>query len=493
MIQNLQSVLGLLEGGFGPLRVLVVGDVMLDRYIWGDVDRVSPEAPVPVIHHTRRSSRPGGAANVALNLARLGVQAQLCGYWGDDVERTELTTLIQTDRVDVSGMVVTRHPTISKTRILGRNQQMLRLDVESLEAYSESECAALQRNAIEMVEKADAIILSDYAKGVLLQPLCAAVIAEARKRGVPVLVDPKSRDFARYRGATTVCPNLRELREATTLDGRDRESLLQAGQKMVSQFGFDYLTVTMSEHGIALLREVSRAQFPAQAREVFDVSGAGDTVIATLAACVAGGLDAETSIQVANHAAAIVVGKIGTVPIEREELIADLTSHSGVATEGNIFSAGDLRARMMQWQAEGETVVFTNGCFDILHVGHVTLLEACRSLGDRLVVAVNTDRSVSCLKGPGRPVNSQEARARVLAALAAVSAVVFFDEDTPLELINLLRPDVLVKGGDYSESTIVGAEEVKSWGGSVVVVPTVEGYSTTTTIAKMNTVKAGKA
>jgi len=486
MIQNLQSVVELLEGGFNRLQVLVVGDVMLDRYIWGEVDRVSPEAPVPVIHHTSRSSRPGGAANVALNLARLGIQAKLCGFWGDDSERVELTTLIKTEHIDISGMVITKHPTISKTRILGRNQQMLRLDVESTEAYSTNESISLQQNVLEVLASVDAVILSDYAKGVLDKQLCLEITAAAKKRSIPVLVDPKSRDFSKYEGATTICPNLKELRLATGIDSGDVEVLLSAGQALIRQFGFEYLSITMSEHGVALLHEASHVRFPAHAREVFDVSGAGDTVIATLGACVAAGLDSETSIQVANHAAAIVVGKIGTAPVTREELITALTEHSGIVTEKHIYTSTELRSRIAKWQANGETVVFTNGCFDILHVGHITLIEACRNMGDRLVVAINTDRSVRKLKGPERPVNDTNSRARVLAALGAVSAVVAFDDETPLELIRYLRPDLLVKGGDYSESTIVGAEDMRAWGGRVAVVPTVEGYSTTSTIKRMN-------
>jgi len=490
-MKNLQNIVGLLEGGFKPLRVAVIGDVMIDRYIWGDVERISPEAPVPVINQTRISARPGGAANVALNLSRLGLQVQMAGFWGDDRDRAELLTLLQADKIDISGMVITRHPTISKTRILGRNQQMLRLDMESSEAIGASECAALVRNAVELAKNSDAVILSDYAKGAIYAELCAAVVVAAREKGTPVLVDPKSRDYSIYRGATTVCPNLRELSAATGVESRDVNDLLLAGQKLIRKFDFDYLTVTMSEHGIALLYDDSQVRYPSKAREVFDVTGAGDSVIATLAACVAARLDVETGIQVANTAAAIVVGKIGTAPVTSEELLEELTEHSGSLTEGKVMDASALQTHIAHVQANGGSVVFTNGCFDILHVGHVTLLEACRNMGDYLIVAVNTDKSVGALKGEGRPVNHEAARARVLAALGAVNAVVLFDEATPLELIRKLKPDVLVKGGDYNESTIVGAEDVKSWGGKVVVVPTVNGYSTTSTIERMN--KTAKA
>jgi D-beta-D-heptose 7-phosphate kinase/D-beta-D-heptose 1-phosphate adenosyltransferase len=485
MLPELHSVLNLLEGGFSQLKVLVIGDIMLDRYIHGDVDRISPEAPVPVIRHAQRYERAGGAANVAMNLAGLGCQAILCGFWGSDMEQAELAAILDRAGVDAVGVVSSSLPTISKTRIVGRNQQLLRLDIESREAPPEVEARRLIDRATELVTKVHAVVLSDYAKGALTNQLCAAVINAARIARIPILVDPKTPDFSKYRGATTVCPNLGELSLATGVAAHQTEDLLAAAQSLIDKNGLDYLTVTMSEKGITLLRRDSRFHSPARAREVFDVSGAGDTVIATLAASLAGGLAIETAIELANLAAGIVVGKVGTVPIARHELVTALTPSSGVTAGEKILDLDHARTRVAEWRASGETIVFTNGCFDLLHVGHITLLEDCRRFGSKLVLGLNTDASICRLKGPSRPIVGERERARVMAALAAVDAVVLFEEDTPLELIRALQPNVLVKGGDYTVETVVGHEDVLAAGGRVEIVPTVEGFSTTNIVKKL--------
>jgi D-beta-D-heptose 7-phosphate kinase/D-beta-D-heptose 1-phosphate adenosyltransferase len=485
MLPNLQTILGLLEGGYGKLRILVIGDLMLDRYIWGDVDRVSPEAPVPVLLHAHRTQRPGGAANVAMNLAGLGVQAVLAGFWGKDAEQAELAELLRAEKIGVAGIVETVRPTISKTRIVGRNQQLLRLDIESNDAPAASEAAELEKRCLQLLEGMDAVILSDYAKGVLSSALCQSVIRAARARKVPVFVDPKTRDFTKYDGATTVCPNLNELSMATGVPTHQVDALLEAGQQLLNKHQFDFLTVTMSERGIRILRKDGIFHSPARARDVFDVSGAGDTVIATLAASIAGGLDPETAVQLANVAAAIVVGKVGTVPVAQHEIVAELTTSTTQSGRDKILNLERMVKRAEEWRASGESIVFTNGCFDILHVGHITLLEDCRNFGSKLIVGLNSDASVGRLKGPTRPLVDETARARVMAALAAVDAVAIFTEDTPLEMIRALKPDVLVKGGDYSEATVVGAEDVHSWGGRVQIIPTVQGYSTTNVVNKM--------
>jgi D-beta-D-heptose 7-phosphate kinase/D-beta-D-heptose 1-phosphate adenosyltransferase len=301
-----------------------------------------------------------------------------------------------------------------------------------------------------------------------------------------VLADPKTRDFGKYAGATTVCPNLGELAAATGVEGFRTEALLRAGQALVAKHGFDYMVVTMSEKGIKVLRQDGADYYsPARAREVFDVSGAGDTVIATLAAALAGGLQIETAVELANVAAGIVVGKVGTVPIARHELITELTPSSGYSTSEKVLELEQLQMRVKNWRESGETIVFTNGCFDILHVGHIKLLEECRRFGSKLVLGLNADDSISRLKGPERPIVKERERARVMAALAAIDAVVLFAEDTPLELIRAIRPDVLVKGGDYSIETVVGAEDVLAAGGRVEIVPTVQGHSTTNIVNKM--------
>jgi D-beta-D-heptose 7-phosphate kinase / D-beta-D-heptose 1-phosphate adenosyltransferase len=490
MLPELHSILNLLEGGFHQLKVLVIGDIMLDRYIHGDVERISPEAPVPVLRHARRYERAGGAANVAMNLAGLGCQTILSGFWGNDSEQAELAAILERAGIDTVGVVSSSLPTISKTRIVGRTQQLLRLDIESRDAPPAAETLRLQELATELVAKVHAVVLSDYAKGALSIALCESVIRAARAAGVPVLADPKTPDFSKYTGATTVCPNLGELSAAAGVPAHHTEELLAAGQALVAEHDFQFLTVTMSEKGISLLRPASEGSTgvyhsPARAREVFDVSGAGDTVIATLAACLAGGLKIETAVELANLAAGIVVSKVGTVPIAAHELVAVLTPSSGVTAGEKILDLGRIKLRVAEWRASGETIVFTNGCFDLLHVGHITLLEDCRRFGSKLVLGLNADASVCRLKGPARPIVAERERARVMAALAAVDAVVLFEEDTPLELIRALRPDVLVKGGDYTIDTVVGHEDVIAAGGRVEIVPTVEGFSTTNIVKKL--------
>ena len=498
MLPDLHLVLALLEGGFRDLRVLVIGDVMLDRYIQGEVDRISPEAPVPVLRHAQRYDRAGGAANVALNLAGLGCQTFLAGFWGDDAEQKQLASLLEAALVDTLGMVSSSLPTCSKTRIIGRRQQLLRLDIESSDPIPQIELDRLTERAVELTAKVHAVVLSDYAKGALTAELCHAVTRAARDRGIPVLVDPKTHDFSKYSGATTVCPNLAELSLATRIPATDTPALLAAGQALVIEHELQFLTVTRSEKGIAILRaptaphSIASAhtastieEHPARAREVFDVSGAGDTVIATLAASLAAGIPVSTAVELANLAAGIVVGKVGTVPVSAAELVALLTPSSGVVSAEKILTPEVARARVAEWRATGETIVFTNGCFDLLHVGHITLLEDCHRFGSKLILGLNADSSVCRLKGPSRPIVGERERARVMAALASVDAVVLFEEDTPLDLIRSLRPDVLVKGGDYTIDTVIGHELVQAAGGRVEIIPTVEGFSTTNIVKKL--------
>jgi D-beta-D-heptose 7-phosphate kinase/D-beta-D-heptose 1-phosphate adenosyltransferase len=485
MLPELHSILNLLEGGFSKLKILVVGDIMLDRYIHGEVDRISPEAPVPVLRHAQRYERAGGAANVAMNLAGLGCQTFLAGFWGNDGEQAELAALLDKAGIDTTGVVTGTLPTISKTRIVGRNQQLLRLDIESRDSVPLLQLQMLEERAVGLAGKVHAVILSDYAKGALSEAICAAVIRAARTAGIPVLADPKTPDFSKYSGATTVCPNLGELSLATGIPAHKTDAILAAAMELLLEHDFQFLTVTMSEKGISVLRKQGVYHSPARAREVFDVSGAGDTVIATLAACLAGGLQVPTAVELANLAAGIVVGKVGTVPIAQHELIAALTPSSGLTAGEKILDLERMVKRVAEWRAAGETIVFTNGCFDLLHVGHITLLEDCRRFGSKLVLGLNADSSISRLKGPNRPIVGERERAKVMAALAAVDAVVLFDEDTPLELIRALRPNVLVKGGDYVVQTVVGHEDVIAQGGRVEIVPTVEGFSTTNIVKKL--------
>jgi D-beta-D-heptose 7-phosphate kinase/D-beta-D-heptose 1-phosphate adenosyltransferase len=484
MIQDLHRVMQLIEGEWGNTHVLVVGDIMLDRYIWGDVERISPEAPVPIVRAVHRSEQPGGAANVAMNLTGLGAKASLFGFCGQDADRDCLEACLRNTGVDADFTSVETHPTTTKLRIVGGRQQMLRLDMESTQEYSTRAYEELIAKVERAIQSADAVVLSDYAKGVLSENVCQRLIQKAREHGIRILVDPKQRSFARYRGATTICPNLHELLVATDVASKDLSIILNAGQKMVSELGLEYLTVTLSEKGIAVLRQDTKTISPAVARQVFDVSGAGDTVIATLALALASRLEIETAVQLANVAAGIVVSKVGTVPIMRDELLTSLTPEIELQAQEKVLPADRLKTRVSAWRSNGQSIVFTNGCFDLLHIGHITLLEDARRQGDRLIVGINSDASVSKLKGPARPMVGQRERAYVLAALAAVDAVVIFDEPTPLQLIEAVRPDVIVKGGDYNEETVVGAKEVCSWGGRVKIVPIVEGFSTTKLIAK---------
>ncbi len=484
MIGQLHRVIHDIEHEWANKRLLVVGDVMLDKYVWGEVGRISPEAPVPVVRGMHQDEKPGGAANVAMNLARLGAQTVVVGITGGDENEKLLAASLRSNKIEPHFIASEGFPTITKTRILGGRQQMLRLDFERTGTHAKAEYDRLIEEVLSLLPGFHALVLSDYAKGVITPEVCQTLIPAARKLGIPVLVDPKSLDYSYYRGATTICPNLNELARATRLDPGNLDALLAAAEEMIAALDIEFLTATLSEKGIALVRPGNRLIAPAQARQVFDVSGAGDTVIAVLALCLATGLKPENAVQLANLAAGIVVGKVGTVPVEKHELLAALSPQMALHAEDRVLTRPELVQRVALWKANGERVVFTNGCFDLLHIGHITLLEQARRFGDRLIVAINSDASVSAIKGPSRPIVGESERARVLAALAAVDAVVVFDEPTPLELIVALQPNVLVKGGDYNADAIVGAPEVASWGGDVKIVPLVEGFSTTRLIEK---------
>ncbi len=483
MIPELREILALVESGWHGPRVLVVGDVMLDQYIWGEVERISPEAPVPVVRATLRDEKPGGAANVAMNLAGLGACVTLVGFAGGDREQQALETLLADHGIEPS-LITIPTVTTTKLRILSGHQQMMRVDSERTAEFSPEDYQQLLQCARAAMTDVSVVVLSDYAKGVLTEEVCQSLIVEARHRRIPVLVDPKSRDFARYRGATAICPNLKELAATTGEAASDVEALLSAGQVLVCDLGLQYIAVTLGEKGIAVLQQNSRLHAPAVVRLVYDVSGAGDTVIAVLALAAACDVPVETAIALANTAAGIVVSKVGTVPIQREELLGALSQQLALGMDEKLLPHDRLLSRVSAWRAAGESIVFTNGCFDILHIGHICLLEQARRKGDRLIVGLNSDDSVRRLKGPLRPIVPESERGRVLAALGSVDAVVVFDEDTPLRLIEAIRPDVLVKGGDYTEDAVVGAREVRAWGGRVELIPLVGNISTSRLIAK---------
>ncbi|MBF0415922.1 MAG: bifunctional D-glycero-beta-D-manno-heptose-7-phosphate kinase/D-glycero-beta-D-manno-heptose 1-phosphate adenylyltransferase HldE [Magnetococcales bacterium] len=467
---------------FRTISILVVGDLMLDRYLWGEVSRISPEAPVPVVRLNRVSENPGAAANVAMNLVRLGVQCRLAGFVGQDTDGAKLKEIVTAAGIDATAIwPLSDHPTITKTRIIGGHQQMLRLDLEDTRPPGEADRSQFVERLLRMLDTPPipgAVILSDYGKGALGNATCQAIIQAARARNLPVVVDPKGVDYSRYHGATTLTPNRRELAEAVPWPYADLAGLLGQGERMIQSLGLDFLTVTLSELGIALLEpDTAPRRIPAMAKEVYDVSGAGDTVVATLTVGLAAGLSRMEALHLANLAAGVVVGKVGTTPITYPEILAALSTDAAMGESDKICDRNRALTRVTAWREMGNKIVFTNGCFDLLHAGHVTYLEKARRLGQRLIIGLNTDASVRRLKGDSRPVINENDRARVLAAMASIDMVVLFDDDTPLHLIKTLRPHVLAKGADYTLEQVVGYREVLEWGGECVLIPLVEGKS----------------
>lgn len=463
---------------FDQAAVLVVGDVMLDRYWHGGTSRISPEAPVPVVKVEQIFDRPGGAANVALNIAALGGQALLVGVTGCDEAAHSLSRSLQAAGVQCHFQQQAGQPTIVKLRVLSRNQQLLRMDFE--EPFA-TDTEQLEGSVAQLLQGVKVLILSDYGKGALQNH--QALIALAKQRGISVLADPKGKDFSIYRGASLITPNLSEF-EAVVGACRDEAELVSKGQQLLTELDLGALLITRGEHGMTLLRaQQSPLHLPARAREVFDVTGAGDTVISTLAAALAADAELPQAVALANLAAGIVVGKLGTAAISAPELRRAVQREQG--SERGMVTVEQLLQALEDARAHGERIVFTNGCFDILHAGHVAYLEQARAQGDRLVLAVNSDASVTRLKGPGRPINSVERRMAVLAGLGAVDWVVSFSEDTPENLLKLVRPDVLVKGGDYGIEGVVGADIVRAYGGEVKVLGLVENSSTTAIVEKI--------
>ena len=464
---------------FNQSRVLIVGDVMLDRYWHGGTHRISPEAPVPVVKVEQLEDRPGGAANVALNAAALGSAAVVIGLTGADEQAESLQLRLESAGILPLFQKEASVPTITKLRVISRHQQLMRLDFE--ESFESIDLNPLVKLFEEQLSLAGTVVLSDYGKGALRDP--QALIQLARQRGVPVLVDPKGRDFTKYRGATLITPNLAEF-EAVVGACRNERELVEKGQQLLRDLELEALLVTRSEHGMTLLRAgQTELHLPARAREVFDVTGAGDTVISVLAAALGAGSPMEQAVALANMAAGIVVGKLGTATVSGPELRRAVQREQGV--ERGVMSEEQLLVALQDAQAQGERIVFTNGCFDIIHAGHVGYLEQARKLGDRLVVAINSDASVSRLKGPGRPINPVERRMAVLAGLEAVDWVTYFEDDTPERLLELFKPDILVKGGDYSVDQVVGWEIVQGYGGEVAVLDFLDNCSTTAIVNKI--------
>lgn len=461
---------------FSKVRVLIIGDVMLDRYWHGAVSRISPEAPVPIVKVGAHQHVPGGAANVALNVAALGAKVTLLGLVGSDEPAAMLAKLLHEAKVQFQ-FAPTALPTITKLRILSQHQQLIRLDFE--EAYPPECLPELHALYAEQIKHADIVIFSDYGKGALaqVQPL----IALAQQHKVPVFVDPKVDDISHYRGATLVTPNLKEFQQFVG-PAKTEAEIVDKGRILLNHSGIQHLLVTRGEDGMTLLSYQTEAvHLKTQAREVFDVTGAGDTVIAVLATAYASGCDLAEAARIANIAAGIVVGKLGTASVSWAELLAGVAQHE----RSKIFNLDELQVLVAAAKARGENIVMTNGCFDILHAGHVQYLREAKALGDRLIVAVNSDDSVRRLKGETRPLNSLDNRMQVLAGLESVDWVVSFSEDTPAALIESVLPNVLVKAGDYEVHQIAGHEAVLAAGGRVEIALFKPGCSTTGLVNKI--------
>lgn len=457
---------------FNQASVVVLGDVMLDRYWFGATNRISPEAPVPVVKVQQNEERAGGAANVAMNIASLNVPVTLLGLTGNDEAGEALENLLKAEKIHCDFVKLDTHPTITKLRVLSRHQQLLRLDFE--QDFNQVQAEQLLTNLQNALAQHKVLILSDYGKGTLNQ--VQQMIQLARQANKMVLIDPKGTDFARYRGATLLTPNMSEF-EAVVGHCATEQEIVEKGLKLIADYQLDALLVTRSEKGMTLLRPNQLAfNLATQAQEVFDVTGAGDTVISVLATALADGRSLEEACYLANVAAGIVVGKLGTSTVSPTELENALHNHSEKGF--GIMSEAELKSAVQKAKNRGEKIVMTNGCFDILHAGHVSYLTNARKLGDRLIVAVNSDESVKRLKGQSRPINGLEARMAVLSSLSSVDWVVSFSEDTPQRLIAEILPDLLVKGGDYKVEEIAGGAEVIANGGSVKVLNFENGFST---------------
>ena len=461
---------------FSKARILVAGDLMLDRYWHGATSRISPEAPVPVVGISEVEERAGGAGNVALNINALGGRSSLLSLTGNDEPASVLKALLEKNNIDCHFVTVEGSSTVTKLRIISRQQQLIRLDFE--DGFVNSDSSSIEEVFRQQLDQIDAVILSDYGKGTLDD--VSGLIDMARDKGKPVLIDPKGRDFNRYRHATVITPNLAEF-EAVSGPCKDEETLVDKGMAALEEFDLTALLITRGEQGMTLLhRDAEPFHLPTHAREVFDVTGAGDTVIATLAAGLAAGLDYSGATRLANHAAGVVVGKLGTATVTTRELQTAMLAHEPLRR--GVVNESELERVLEKAREGGERIIMTNGCFDIIHPGHVAYLSQARELGDRLIVAVNDDDSVKRLKGENRPINSLMQRMAVLSGLESVDWVVPFTEDTPERLICKVLPDELVKGGDYQPDQIAGAECVIENGGEVVIKQFIDGVSTTAII-----------
>ena len=462
-------------------NILVIGDLMIDHYLWGSCDRISPEAPVQVVNVKKESSVLGGAGNVINNLVTLGSVVDVISVIGNDSVANELKSLLEKIDVPTSNLVVENNrKTSKKSRLIASQQQVLRYDMESIDDINENSHKQIIQTLEKNIDKYSSIILSDYGKGVLTTNLTKEIIKIANKNNIKVLVDPKGKDYSKYKGSYTLTPNKKEAMEATNIDIKDESSLIEALKSLKTQCELEVSLITLSEQGIAIFDDELTIK-PTVAREVYDVTGAGDTVIASIAFALGNDLDIKDDIYFANLAAGVVVGKIGSATTTLDEIYEyEYSLHKSNSTS-HIKTFDEIKTLSSKLHSQGKKIVFTNGCFDILHVGHVKYLEVAKSYGDVLILGLNADSSVKKLKGPTRPINSQDDRAYILASLESVDYVVIFEEETPYELIKLIKPNVLVKGGDYEGKEVVGqdiADELK-------LVQFVDGKSTTNTIKRI--------
>ena len=459
-------------------KILVIGDLMVDHYIWGQCNRISPEAPVQVVNVKEESNRLGGACNVAANLIAFGAKVSLCGIIGKDEFGKWLISELHAQNIDITHIIPTpTRPTTQKSRILISNQQVLRVDREKGDDIDENLQEEILSSLKRKMRDFDAVILSDYAKGLLTPRLTKSIIKLARSEGKPILVDPKGNDYSKYQNATLLTPNKLEAQIATQIPISDDDSLKQAMKKLQKECKLDICLVTLSEEGIAILDKKKLVKSPTIAKEVYDVTGAGDTVIAALAFGLSGGLNIYEACHFANAAAAVVIGKIGSASANFSEIVAFL--HNGSYSTSKIISKDELA--MLLPSLREKKIIFSNGCFDLLHAGHISYLQQARGLGDLLIVGLNSDDSVKRLKGENRPINNQNDRALMLCALECVDFVVIFDEDTPLELIKLIKPHTLVKGEDYKGKEVVGSKIAKE----VVLADFLKGKSSSLIIEKI--------
>ena len=464
--------------GLAKRRILVVGDYMLDRYLWGSVDRISQEAPIPVLKVDRRDHRPGGAGSVAATLAALGARAVAAGTVGQDADGKLLRGLLRASGVSTAGILTDRsRPTTVKTRMIARSQQMLRVDEESSAEIDAAMAARLGAFCVKAAASADAVVVQDHAKGAVTRRLVRELAGACRKHRVPLIVDPApTGDYTPYRGVTLLTPNRAESQHATGIRITDEDAAARAGRRLVRDLNLKAAVITLDREGMAVTEKgKATVMVPATALEVFDVTGAGDVVAATIALALAGGESVLDAARLANVAAGIEVGKVGVGTVSKREILERI--QGGV--ESRVKSRPDLVTICSDLHSRGRTIVFTNGCFDLLHIGHVRLLSQAKRFGDALIVAINSDASTRRIKGPGRPIIPEDARAGMLAALECVDYVTVYDEDTPVPLLKLVRPDVIVKGGEYGKEGVVGGKLVESMGGRIEAVPMVKGFSTT--------------